>query len=93
MGPLVAAMQQIADWLKKIGMSEYAERLVDNRIDVSVLPDLTDQHLRDLGVALGDRLRLLCAVRELGGPMSTTPSPGVATAALALDGAEFATAM
>jgi hypothetical protein len=26
-------MQQIADWLKKLGMSEYAERFADNRID------------------------------------------------------------
>ena len=28
-------MQQIADWLKQLGMSEYAERFVENRIDVS----------------------------------------------------------
>ena len=42
-------MQQIADWLKKLGMSEYAERFAENRIDFSVLPDLTDQHLKDLG--------------------------------------------
>jgi uncharacterized protein YjiS (DUF1127 family) len=50
-----AAMQQIADWLEKLGMSEYAERFAENRIDLSVLPDLTDQHLKDLGIALGDR--------------------------------------
>jgi len=36
-------MEQIADWLKKPGMSEYAQRFVENRIDLSVLPDLTDQ--------------------------------------------------
>ena len=46
-------MQQIADWLKKLGMSEYAERFAENRIDLSVLPDLTDQHLEKLGVARG----------------------------------------
>jgi ABC transporter substrate binding protein/SAM domain (Sterile alpha motif) len=45
-------MQQIADWLKKLGMSEYAERFAQNRIDLSVLPDLTDQHLEKLGVGL-----------------------------------------
>ena len=38
-------MQQIADWLKKLGMSEYAERFADNKIDTSVLPHLTDQDL------------------------------------------------
>jgi class 3 adenylate cyclase len=58
-------MQQIADWLKKLGMSEYAERFAENRIDLSVLPDLTDQHLEKLGVALGDRLKILRAIREL----------------------------
>ena len=52
-------MQQIADWLKKLGMSEYAERFAENRIDFSVLPDLTDQHLKDLGIALGDTLKML----------------------------------
>jgi SAM domain (Sterile alpha motif) len=46
-------MQQIADWLKKLGMSEYAERFVENDIDMAVLPDLTDQHLKELGVSLG----------------------------------------
>src|SRR5271169_482964 len=58
-------MQQIADWLEKLGMSEYAQRFTENRIDVSVLPDLTDQHLKDLGIALGDRLKMLRAIREL----------------------------
>ena len=43
-------MQQIADWLEKLGMSEYAQRFAENRIDVSVLRDLTDQDLKDIGV-------------------------------------------
>jgi hypothetical protein len=30
-------MQQIADWLEKLGMSEYAEHLAENEIDASVL--------------------------------------------------------
>ena len=58
-------MQQIADWLEKLGMSEYAERFEANRIDVSVLPDLTDQDLEKLGVLLGDRRKMLRAIREL----------------------------
>jgi hypothetical protein len=36
-------MQQIADWLKQLGMSEYAQRFAENRVDLSVLRDLTDQ--------------------------------------------------
>jgi len=42
-------MQQIADWLEKLGMSEYAQCFAENRIDFSVLPDLTDQDLEKLG--------------------------------------------
>jgi class 3 adenylate cyclase/tetratricopeptide (TPR) repeat protein len=67
-------MQQIADWLQKLGMSEYVERFAENRIDFSVLPDLNEHHLKDLGIALGDRLKLLRAIRELGGAAPISPS-------------------
>jgi SAM domain (Sterile alpha motif) len=45
-------MKEISDWLEKLGMSEYAERFADNKIDVSVLRHLTDQDLKDIGVPL-----------------------------------------
>ena len=60
-------MQQIADWLEKLGMSEYAERFAENEIDVSVLRDLTDQDLKDIGVLLGHRRKMLRAIGELHG--------------------------
>ncbi len=66
-------MREVADWLENLGMSEYAQRFAENRIDFSVLPDLTDQHLKDLGIALGDRLKLLRAIRELGGTPPISP--------------------
>ncbi len=55
-------MPQIADWLKTLGMSEYAKQFAENRIDFSVLGDLTDQDLKDLGVVLGDRRKMLRAI-------------------------------
>ena len=56
-------MQQIADWLEKLGMSEYADRFAENDIDFAVLPDLTDQDLEKIGVAsLGHRRKLLRAI-------------------------------
>jgi class 3 adenylate cyclase len=87
---LVAAMQQIADWLKKLGMSEYTNRFVENRIDISVLPDLTEQHLKDLGIALGDRLKMLRAIRELSSASVavTAPSASVETEPARRDDAE-----
>jgi hypothetical protein len=69
------SMQQIADWLEKLGMSEYVHRFAQNRIDFSVLPDLTDLHLKDLGLPLGDRLKMLRAIRELSGTDSVPPQP------------------
>jgi hypothetical protein len=48
-------MQQIAEWLEKLGMSEYAERFTENGISVAALRHLTDQDLKDIGVLLGHR--------------------------------------
>ena len=55
-------MQQIGEWLAKLGLAEYASCFAENRIDFSVLPDLTDQDLKDLGVVLGDRRKILRAI-------------------------------
>jgi class 3 adenylate cyclase len=49
-------------------MSEYAQRFADNRIDdVSILRDLTDQDLKDIGVPLGHRRKMLRAIAEMAG--------------------------
>jgi class 3 adenylate cyclase/predicted ATPase len=87
---LVAAMQQIADWLKKLGMAEYAQRFAENRIDLSVLPDLTDQDLEKMGVLLGDRRKMLRAIRDLGTTLVavSAPSAPVAAEPTRRDGAE-----
>jgi class 3 adenylate cyclase len=70
-----AAVQQIADWLKTLGMSEYAQRFAENDIDIAVLPHLTDQHLKDLGVSLGHRLKMLHAVAQLAGAAPPVTEP------------------
>jgi class 3 adenylate cyclase/predicted ATPase len=83
-------MQPIAEWLKKLGMSEYLQRFVENRIDLSVLPDLTDQDLEKLGVLLGDRRKMLRAIRDLGSVSvaPTTPSAPAGTEPTRRDDAE-----
>jgi class 3 adenylate cyclase len=61
-------MQQIADWLEKLGMSEYAQRFAENDIDFEILGELTDQDLEKIGVAsLGHRRKLLRAIANLEG--------------------------
>src|SRR5215470_18127572 len=66
-------MQQIADWLNKLGMSEYAQLFAQNDIDISVLPHLTDQDLKELDVSLGHRRKMLAAIAEIGGTLATGP--------------------
>ena len=69
-------MPGIREWLSSHGLSDYADRFVENRIDLSVLPDLTDEDLKELGVFLGDRRRILRLIAELG-PTSQVPDmPG-----------------
>jgi hypothetical protein len=59
-------MQQIADWLQKLGLGKYARSFAENDISSTILPDLTDQDLKELGVAsLGHRRQLLRAIADL----------------------------
>ena len=74
-------MQQIADWLEKLGMSEYAERFAENDIDFTILGDLTDQDLEKIGVgSLGHRRKLLRAIADLKDVEKSSPVAAVAAA-------------
>jgi hypothetical protein len=57
-------MQQVADWLEKLGMSQYAQRFAENGISIAALRHLTDQDLREIGVLLGHRRIMLAAISE-----------------------------
>ena len=67
----------IDGWLRGIGLEQYAQTLRDNAIDADVLRDLTDEHLRELGLPLGARLKLLRAVAGLGTSEQPPASPEV----------------
>jgi class 3 adenylate cyclase/tetratricopeptide (TPR) repeat protein len=81
-------MQEIADWLEKLGMSQYAKRFTENDIDVRVLRYLTDQDLKDIGVSLGHRRRMLAAISELAGAIPPAPESTAATEPKPRDAAE-----
>ena len=74
-------MQQIADWLENLGMSEYAQRFAENHIDFSVLRELTDQDLKELGVVLGDRRKMLRAIADIDAIEKSGPAAPVAATA------------
>jgi hypothetical protein len=66
-------MQQIADWLKTLGLTQYVQAFADNDIDFSVLGYLTDQDLEKIGVSLGHRRKILAAIAGLVGAVPTAP--------------------
>src|SRR6266508_4023588 len=74
-----SAMRGSAEWLASIGLGEYAQRFAENAIDLSVVRDLTEQDLKDLGVLLGHRRKMLRAIAELDGaalaPAETATEP------------------
>ena len=46
----------VGGWLRSLGLGQYEVAFREQEIDAEVLPELTDQHLKDLGVSLGHRL-------------------------------------
>jgi class 3 adenylate cyclase len=81
-------MQQIADWLEKLGMSEYAQGFAENGITAEALRHLTDQDLKDIGVLLGHRRIVLAAIRDLAGAPPAVAKSVAAAEPKAQDAAE-----
>jgi len=58
----------VGGWLRSLGLGQYEANFRDNKIDADLLPRLTADDLKDIGVsALGDRLRLLDVIAALAG--------------------------
>ena len=56
----------VAVWLRSLGLEKYEAAFRDNEVDDSVLPNLTAEDLKELGVAaLGHRRKLLDAIAAL----------------------------
>ena len=64
----------IRTWLRGLGLEQYEAAFRDNEIDAKVLPSLTAEDLKDLGVSLvGHRRRLLDAITVFGSPLPHPP--------------------
>jgi predicted ATPase/class 3 adenylate cyclase len=68
-------------WLRNLGLGQYEQAFRDNAVDEHVLPDLTAEDLRELGVVpVGDRRKLLAAVARLqaqAAPPAASPQPHI----------------
>ena len=69
---------EITEWLRNLGLEQYAPAFRDNAIDRRILPKLTGEDLKDLGVTLvGHRRQLLDAIAALNAEMpAAVPTSG-----------------
>src|SRR5947208_16101282 len=82
----------LGSWLRTLGLERYETAFRDNEIDDTVLPNLTAEDLKDLGVGIvGHRRKLLDAIAALRADASAKappPDPIAATDRSAKDTAE-----
>src|ERR1041385_8006068 len=83
------AAEDLRRWLRPIGLEELADTLAANDIDIGLLPELSDADLKELGLSLGRRRRLLRAISEMA---SAQRASSVTAAALESDPAAEGTA-
>src|SRR6201998_3234029 len=89
--PRGAAMD-VRHWLRRLGLEQYEATFPENKIDDTVLPSLTAEDLKDLGVGfVGHRRKLLDAIAALRSEASA-PTPSLSDAPLAIDNAAKDTA-
>ena len=70
----------VGGWLRSLGLGQYEALFRASEIDVDVLPELTDVDLKELGVPLGHRKRLLRAISGLAAA-ETSAAPAASTGA------------
>src|ERR1700730_18178083 len=66
----------LGGWLRRLSLEQYDARFRENEIDNTVLPNLTAEDLKDLGVGIvGHRRKLLDAIAVLHGAENAKPAP------------------
>jgi class 3 adenylate cyclase/predicted ATPase len=72
----MGAVMDIVVWLRSLGLGKYEAAFRENEIDETVLPSLTHETLKELGVtAVGHRLKLLDAIAALRNDGSEVQTP------------------
>ncbi len=80
-------MQTIEDWLRQLGLGQYAEAFVKNDVDLRALPHLAESDLQELGVSLGHRKIILAAINGLAQPRLAEQPPASAASETASEAA------
>ena len=73
----------LGGWLRSLGLERYEAAFRENELDETVLPNLTAEDLKELGVgALGHRRKLLDAIALLRGDTAMKAPPPEASSVL-----------
>ena len=64
-------MDEVAAWLRGLGLAKYVKDFEDNEIDFDALPHLTESMLEQIGLPIGPRAKLLAAIAELAASTAT----------------------
>ena len=68
---------EVGAWLRGLGLGQYEAAFAENEIDATVLPDVTADDLKEIGVAsVGHRRKILAAAAHLAAPARSVPAPG-----------------
>ena len=78
----------LANWLRSLGLERLEAAFRDNDIDEALLRDLTDDHLREMGLTLGARLKLLKAIAALPNELASDVRASIPVATSAAQSAE-----
>ncbi|HEY4939957.1 MAG TPA: adenylate/guanylate cyclase domain-containing protein [Rhizomicrobium sp.] len=82
-------MKSVVDWFAQLGLPQYAQRFVENDVDLDVLGGLNEDDLKELGVAsFGHRRKILAATGALRGAAKETSRPSPQAAQTPRDAAE-----
>ena len=65
--------RDISEWLEHLGLGKYANAFAENEIDFDALPHVTEEDLKEIGIALGARRKLLAAIAQLESEIKPKP--------------------
>ena len=66
-------MADLGEFLGALGLSQYVKTFADNDIDGAALLELDEGHLKELGLSLGHRIKLMKALADLRATVRSTP--------------------
>ncbi|MBT6984209.1 MAG: AAA family ATPase, partial [Rhodospirillaceae bacterium] len=69
--------REISEWLAELGLDKYLAVFVENEIDMAAAQLLDNGDLKEMGLPIGPRKKLMAAIAALAGSGTATDGPGL----------------